>query len=521
MIEFNFKASDVVKHSSAHILAAAVKRIFPGVKVGIGPVTKYGFYYDFEVDRDLTEEDLLLIEKNINQIIQENLQFERVIVPKAEGLNMLLQIGQIYKAELVNSIPEDQVSFYKLGDEFIDLCRGPHVKSANQTGIIKLTKIEETHWNDDQSRPKMYRVHGVVFQNIIEYNEYLESIKTIDSRNFLKFAIKNNLFVDSGNGYIITERGTSIHQRIQRFIFNEFDDLLPKNIYLGASLKTQEALEFLDKVYKTKNRSYKKIPIVFKTSAEDEYFAKESVKTKKALIYKIYSDSARSISSMGTLLEKILYITNYIAKGDINVEIRSTDIDHTLVKATSTVLQKKIISHNKILTNTRNSNIEIDFNTIDSVGKNWNFVNVIVEQNNDLKVYNAFGSQENIYSISVVFSLPTILAYLLEENGLDLPFEFNLQQIVCIPISSKQIEFIKSLEAHLLKNKFTCIADTRSKSFRAKIRDAEIKKSGFILVIGNKEELNNAVSVRHNGVEVGLVSIDNLLTFIQENKDKN
>src|SRR5260221_5402666 len=157
--------SDQQKHSAAHVLALAVSRIYGNVKIGVGPVTKDGFYYDLDVSQDIKQIDLKKIEEEINNILQQNLKFQQIILPREEAINMLLQRGQIYKAELVKAIPDQEISFFKIGDEFIDLCRGPHVYSTNQIGLIILTGIENTHWNEDPTRPIMIRISGKVFNN--------------------------------------------------------------------------------------------------------------------------------------------------------------------------------------------------------------------------------------------------------------------------------------------------------------------------------------------------------------------
>ncbi len=520
-MEFNFKAPDIIKHSAAHVLAAAVKRIFPNLKIGIGPVTKTGFFYDFELDRSLTDEDLKLIEKNINQIIQENLPFNKIVISKQEGLNMLLQIGQIYKAELLQSIPEEQVSFYKLGEEFIDLCRGPHVKSTNEIGIIKLTNYEEVYWNDDSTRPKMYRIHGVVFQNIVEYNEYIEAVKAKDNRHYIKYSLNNNLmFKDNKNNLYFTEVGSSLLLQIERLVTNEFFDLNLRVLQDVLNPSVEEVNRVVNLTYNNKNRSYKTLPISYKTSFfEDTTEDKYKVNTKKTFI-KFYSNTANSINDLGGIVEKLVDISNFIAMQDINIEIRCFDLEHTYVKFLSGLLQKKIISHNQILTKKVGSRIELEFNTIDSVGKPWSLLKLYIETTaKNTTYYTNKNNKEETQSYYIVADIGNIFAYLVEERRKSIPFELKPTQVICIPKSNKQIEFALRVRSQLMAQGFRTTVDTTSKSFKAKIRNAENKNYNFILVIGNKEEANEAVSVRQNHLEVGLVSLENLRNYIIENKD--
>lgn len=520
--DFNFKASDVAKHSAAHVLATAVKRIFPSARIGIGPVTKSGFYYDFETEREITEDDLPLIEKNIQQILQENLTFQKVMLSKQEAENLLLQIGQIYKAELVKTIPDSQLSFYKLGDEFIDLCRGPHVKSTNQIGIIKLVGIEESHWNDDPSRPKMTRINGVVFQNIVEFNEFEEAIKSTEARDFVKVSEKYNLmFRHLKNELYYADRGAKIVENIRKKIEKEFADLLPNNLYFGQQVEFETLSKLIDKNFGARNHSYKEFPRVYRADFVKKFKIGKTTLDNYCITYKIYSDISRSTMSMGDVLEKILDVSSFFSKEDVNVEIKSNDIEHNHVKFISNLLQKKIISHNKILSSSVGKNIVIEFKTTDSIGKTWTLCSMIINPNSSVEFYSPKNIKEKSIEFSFFFEIASIYAYLIEENGLELPFDLKPVQIYCIPKANKQFEYSTGIASNLQRYGFNAYNDLRSKSLKAKIRDAENLKSAFIFIIGKKEELNNAVSVRQNQLEVGLVSLDNLINFINENKIKS
>jgi len=520
-INFNFKASDVAKHSAAHVLATAVKRIFPNVRIGVGPVTKNGFYYDFETDRELTEDDLPLIEKNINQILQENLPFTRLLLTRNEGYNLLLQIGQIYKAELIKSIPDEQVSFYKVGDEFIDLCRGPHVKSTNQIGIIKLMGLEASNWKDDGNRPPMQRIHGVVFQNIVEYNEFTEAIKSRETRDFIKISQKNNLgFLDNKKNFYFTEKGYVIINNIEALISKEMLFMDFKQVENTQFESTESVSKLLDKAFKNINRSYKSLPFVYGLENTSKVHVDENIQMlDKNLIFKAYLDPMNGNMFIGDFIEKLLYINKFFAKDDINVEIRCSNLENSIVKIVSNLLQKKIISHNKILSSSVGHKIILDFKTTDSVGKTWSLCSMTIYlDSSKTRFYTSKNYTEIALAFMVAFPINSIFGYLIEENDINIPFELKLYQITCIPKSNKQYNFALKIASSFRKYGFNIYCDLRSESFKSKIRDAERNKSEFIFILGKKEELNNAVSVRHNQLEVGLVSMDNILNFISENK---
>ena len=180
------------RHSLAHVLAYAVKRLFPDVKIGIGPVTDTGFYYEFDIDHKFTHEDLANIESEMYEIIDENIPFTNIVIPKEQALQTLLQLGETYKTELLNKIPDSEVSFYKTGDDFIDLCRGPHVKSTGELDHFKLTKISKNYWMNDSSRPLLQRIQGVAFETKKKLNDYLENLKKLSEINSIIIAEKLN-----------------------------------------------------------------------------------------------------------------------------------------------------------------------------------------------------------------------------------------------------------------------------------------------------------------------------------------
>ncbi len=518
-MEFNFKSSDVAKHSAAHALAAAVKRIFPTVKVGLGPVTKSGFYYDFEVERPLIDEDLELIEKNINQIIQDNLPFQQMAMGKQEGIDMLLQIGQIYKAEIIRSIPEEQVSFYKLGEEFLDLCRGPHLKTTGDIGIVKLISIEETHWSNDPTRPVMYRVHGVVFQNIVEYNDYLHSIKMQDKRNVIKLSRSMDFMFKHEDKMYFTELGSEVVNSIFDYIINRLDVDDNTVVNLPANLNYRDAFKIMDKSFSYKNISYKSFPKILTARIDQK---NEQNPTTPAVLSKLLMINGKEIVQSGDFMESIIDICTYIAKQDVNIIIRCKDLEHKLVKSLSSLFQKRIISHNKILSNKVKGVAEMEVNVTDAVGKEWTLCRTFIPEINEDRIsyYSEENTKESATEIGFYFDINAIYSYLIEELEYNIPFKFKPVQVACVPKSRKQIEYSTSVFNHLKNHGIRAILDTSSKSLDHKIVTLERKEVPFILIIGPKEETNNAVSVRNNNAEIGLISIENLIKFIDENKEK-
>lgn len=176
------------RHSLAHILAYAVKRLYPDTKIGIGPVTDTGFYYEFDCPHIFSQDDLHLIEEEMRKIISEELSFSSITIPREQALQTLLQLGETYKTDLLSKIPDTEVSFYKTGEDFIDLCRGPHVKNTKELDNFQLTKISKSHWMNDTTRPMMQKIYGVAFDSKKKLDDYLNNLKKLQDINSLKVA---------------------------------------------------------------------------------------------------------------------------------------------------------------------------------------------------------------------------------------------------------------------------------------------------------------------------------------------
>lgn len=517
-MEFNFKASDVMKHSAAHIVAAAIKRLYPQMRVGVGPVTPEGFYYDIETSRPITEKDFPLIEKNINQIIQENLPFNQMVLKKDDGYTMLLQLGQIYKAELLQKVPESEVSFYKLGEEFIDLCRGPHVKSTAEVGIIKLTNIEKSNWNNDPARPEMQRIKGVVFQNIVEFNEYTEAQKRKESKDFKKILAKYQLGTYSNKQISISNTGYNLINNLIDFIDRGLNKIETFDTHLPHTQSENETYLSLNNVFKQKNWSYKKLPIALRTAVSHD---KDSFTSISTYCWKVYTEYTDGIITINNVAEDLIDLANELAKEDIHIEIKTKDLEDPYMSSISNLFQKKIISHNKILTNDLFSEIDIVFKTIDSVGREWSLFTMYIFKEEDTTYYSSSNSVVKTVNFGLSFPVEDIFAYLLSEFELDIPFDLHPQKFICIPKSKKSYEYSQDVSTYLNKLGYTSSVDDRSKSFNQKIRNAEQKNIPFILIIGPKEESNKAVSVRRNGAEIGLISVESLKQYILEQKYAN
>lgn len=508
--------SDEVKHSAAHVLALAVKRQFPDVKIGIGPVTKEGFYYDFDLGRKFTDDDKKAVESNILQIIQEDLPFSQFYLNKEKAITMLLQSGQGYKAELVKAIPDEEISFFKLGEEFTDLCRGPHLKSSGYIGIILIDKITETHWKEDPKRPKMERIHGVVFRNAEELNNYQKAKVQEKAKDFKKISEINKLGFLIDENFYLTNRGTSVNKQIEKIITSKVrGNRLADEITVPTQKSVEDITNSVDKYLSVNNHSYKDFPKYFFIRTNVKSKVKNDIEEGKAIIFVNYLKSTDAATELGKSIENTLDVFKELSL-EVFGEILCSNLDNPYLETISNILKADLISHNKILTKNRNE-ITLILKVKDSISREWNLCVINLRSENTPKFINDANVIQNTVVLENIFPILNIYAYFLENSDGELPLILKPVKVKCIPLTRKQHDFAKEIQRKVIDMGYSVEIDLRANSMQQKIKDAESEGIPIILVLGNKEAVNQAVSIRQNSIEVGLISLENLDEYLSEN----
>lgn len=510
-MDYNFLASDEEKHSAAHVLAIAIRRHFPGTRIGVGPVTRDGFYYDVELPKHPTNEDIKEIQSIANHIVEENLPFRQMFVRRESAENTLLQLGEIYKAELIRSIPDEEISFYKTGEEFLDLCRGPHVNSTGVLGYIHVEKIVKTHWKEDPSRPAMLRFFGKLFRNKGDYEQYLESQKVAKLNDFKVVGQKLGIFLHAGQQIILSPRGTALLKRIERYIDSSFSATNLSEVDVPKS----HLLEYIYTYFFKQRRSYRNLPTTIKISHTDDVKFNDNFYQFKFLLYKaIFEDSTIDNILMGTIdsvTRAFVTLTDSLV-----VNIKTPNVEDSTVSSISTYLQRKVISHNKIVSNIAEPGIfELECKVEGQYKKSYSFAKITYANEVNLGYSARDGSLKNPKSLTIEINLLHVLAFILEELQLKLPYALHPTTAIVIPINSNYEEYAIDLAQTLKQFGIVCKTDFTSKSLRRKIRIAEKVHYPYILVVGNKEQINNAASVRQNGSEIGLLTVDDIIKRIQ------
>lgn len=520
--------SDIQKHSAAHVLAAAVLRLYPEVKIGIGPVTDEGFFYDFDfgdskLPKDFSKEK---IENEANQIIQEGFSIYQRIVPKIDAYNLLANLGQIYKLELLSLINESEVSLYYIGEIFLDLCRGPHVQNTKEIGIIHLTTIEETYWNEDVRRPKMFRIYGKVFNTIEELSEYKKIVtlkKEFSLENIIKKENTNLIINFESKKILYNQENSNLIEKIQEIIeysiVNYDTQLIHSSDNKYLNLISFE--EDLKKMFKGKILSYKNLPISYiskinveKTNLGNQRNKEESKNVEITIKYQLTGEESVDLDDL--IDENISLLQNFgIKNKDLDIQIISNDINNLLANQISQILQKKFISHKKIV-DQRINNIIIQFITQNGIQEEYVIMEIYIENSDIFKFMDQFNNLRSSIVIKQLLSKDVIFRFIKTNTRKTNEQMSLIGRISCIPISKKYNEQSQKVNIYLNKQNINSFLDTTSKSLKKKIFQNIKKGKDILIFIGEREVNSNSINLRVQDKTIGLISIEDLIETIKK-----
>lgn len=509
---------DVLRHSAAHVLAMAALRLFPDARVGVGPVTEEGFYYDFEFPTPITEADLRQIEAEMNLIIQEGLAFQQIVVSKDEGFDILLKRGQIFKAELLREIPEAEASFYKTGNEFIDLCRGPHVAGTNNVGVVKLIDLQDVNWRGDPTRPSLQRIHGVAYPSLEELQAYLRRREAISNRDFRKLSKFLQLTLGDQSEVVYTPGGTLAFRQIQKVISDKFRQQSYDEILASPIRSLEQVEESMDKFYTHKNRSYKELPLRVFTNLRNELDAPTRIIGREynsvtSLTFKSYFQPQEKFAELQAQLSAIVESLDQLKLPRSLARIVVSDHESELLTQISEIMQRKGISQTHII-KPNISGAEIEFVAEDSLEREWEICHTYYSEG-AIEYVDKSGQMVKGNTLCTHWTVEKLLAFFIEDQEGLLPLWLAPVQAIIIPIAEEQLDFAEKIQDTLITNGLRAQIDARAETMQARIRHAELLKIPIIIVIGEKERQNNSVSLRlRSQRELGLVSEESLVETI-------
>ena len=570
-------------HTTSHIMAQAVKRLFPEVKLAIGPAINNGFYYDFDVKNAFTDEDKEKIEEEMKKIIKEDIPIERFVLSKEDAINIMKENKEKYKLELIEELPEgEEISFYKQGD-FIDLCSGPHLLSTGKIKSVKILSSSSAYWRGDEKREVLQRIYGISFPKASMLEEHLKFLEEAKERDHRKIGKELDLFCFSdyvGGGLpLYTPKGTIIKDTLQREIekicrgygFEKVSCPSLANISLfetsGHAQKFNDELfrvsspkghEFVLKpvqcphhtqIYASKMRSYKDLPIRYMES--DKQYRAELQGSVGGLsrVYAITVEDGHSFCRIDQVKDEIINMCNIIRDFYTRmglwenhwVSLSVRDYDHPekyIGSKEDWDLCEKMLQEVSDELNLEAKRCEgeaalygpkLDFMFTDALGREVQIPTVQVDFSTPkrfgLYYIDQNGEKQTPVMVhrAILGSYERFLALILEQFKGALPTWLSPVQVKILPISDAHIDYAKEIKKKIENEEIRVELDDRQEKTGYKIREAQMQKIPYMLVVGDKEIENNSVSVRsREDGDIGAYGINDFIDKIKkEIFDKN
>jgi threonyl-tRNA synthetase len=543
----------VLRHSTAHLMASAVVKHFPEAKLAIGPAIEEGFYYDFQVERPFQPEDLAAIEKSMHEIAEENHMFQRGEIPREEALEKFRSEGEAFKVELIEGLPDSTVSTYT-HSFFTDLCRGPHVPRTKMLKHFKLLSVAGAYWRGDSSRPMLQRIYGTAFPSKDRLKEHLERLEQAKLRDHRKVGHSLDLYSVqeiAGGGLIFWHpHGAAMRRVIEDFWKEEHlrrgytivntphiaqADLWQRSGHTNFYRENMYFLEIDEKeyvlkpmncpfhilIYQGKKHSYRELPIRIAELGTVYRYEKSGVLHGLARVRGFTQDDAHLFCTREQVepeLEKVLDFARFMLDTfgfkDYRVELSvrdpnrkqdymGTDEDWELAEgALERVVQRAGIVYHRAEGEAVFYGPKIDIKISDALGRPWQCSTVQFDFNLprrfEVGYVGSDGQEHQVYMIhrALLGSLERFFATLIEHYGGDFPVWIAPVQVQLITIADAQIPYAEEIRTLLLNRGVRVEADLREEKMGAKIRDAELLKIPYMLVLGRQEVENRAVSVR-------------------------
>ena len=565
-------------HSSAHLMAEALELLYPGIKFGIGPDIETGFYYDVDFgDYKFTSDDFGKIEAKMKELAKQKLTFNRKEVSKTEALEYFTKKGDEYKLDLIKDLEDGTITFYEVG-EFTDLCRGPHLPHTGFIKAIKVLSLAGAYWRGDESRKQLTRIYGVTYPKNKELTEYLEFLEEAKKRDHRKLGKELGLFAFSekvGAGLPLwLPKGAELRERLEQFLKKAQKEsgyspvITPhighKDLYVtsghyakyGADsfqpiTTPHEGEEFLLKpmncphhceIYKTSPRSYKDLPIRFAEFGTVYRYEQSGELHGLTRVRGFTQDDAHIFCTPNQLQEEfkkvidlVLYIFKTLDFGTFTAQISLRDpddkskyigSDENWAKAEAAIIEA--VGQKDIETVVEYGEAafygpKLDFMVRDALGRSWQLGTIQVDYNLPERFELEYTGADNQKHRPVMIhrapfgSMERFVAVLTEHCAGNFPLWLTPTQVAILPLSEKYNDHAQNLLNLLNKYDIRALVDDRNEKIGRKIRDNEMKKIPYMLILGEKEVAENTVAVRKHGEgDQGVMSVEHFAKLINE-----
>ena len=542
------EAIEVIRHSTAHVMAQAVKNLFPDVKLTIGPNIENGFYYDFDIDEPFSPEDLEKIEDEMDNIIKNSLKFERMDVSREEALKVMEERGENYKVELINDLPQgEKISLYKQGD-FIDLCRGPHIPSTKYVRSFKLTSVAGAYWRGNEKNKMLQRIYGVAFSTRKELEAYLNMIEEAKKRDHRKLGRELKLFeiMDEGPGFpFFLPKGVILKNTLidyWRKLHNEAGyveietplmlnkelwersghwDHYKENMYTSIIDDKEFALKPMNcpggmLVYKNETHSYRDLPLrvgelgrVHRHELSGTLHGLMRVRAftqDDAHIFMLPEQIKSEILGVINLIDKVYSVLGF--KYTVELSTRPEDSmgsDEDWAMAENSL--KEALDEAKLLYKINPGDgafygPKIDFHVQDSLGRDWQCGTIQLDfqlpQRFELEYIGSDGEKHRPIVIHrVIFgSIERFIGILIEHFAGKFPVWLSPVQVKILPISENFVQYGDEIVKKLKAKNIRCEIDRRAEKIGYKIREARQERVPYMIVVGEKEQSDGTISLR-------------------------
>lgn len=565
---------DVIRHSTAHLMAYAVKQLFPEAQVTIGPVIENGFYYDFAYKRPFTPEDLTAIEKRMVELARKNEPVSRRVVSRDEAVHYFQSIGENYKVQLVAAIPQDQeVSLYTVGD-FTDLCRGPHVPSNGKLKVFKLMRVAGAYWRGDSKNEMLQRIYGTAWAKKEDQDAYLHMLEEAEKRDHRRLGRQLDLFhfQDEAPGLIFWHaKGWTIWQQVEQYMrrvyqengYNEvkapqiLDRSLweksghwanyKENMFTTESENRIYAVKPMNcpghvQIYRAGLHSYRELPLRYGEFGQCHRNEPSGSLHGMMRVRGFTQDDGHIFCTEDQILGECVAFTDLLKK--VYKDFGFTDIIYKV----ATRPEKRVGSdeiwdkaENALIESLKRSGAEyeispgdgafygpkIEYTLKDAIGRMWQCGTIQVDFSMPTRLGAEYVAEDNSRKTPVMIhrailgSLERFIGILIENHAGAMPMWLAPVHAVVMNISDAQADYVGNIVQTLKKAGFRVESDLRNEKINYKIREHSMNKVPYMLVVGDKEKSANTVAVRaRGGINLGVMTVDELMNRMHDEIDQ-
>lgn len=558
---------DILRHSCSHVMAQAVKEIWPDVKLAIGPSIENGFYYDFDKAEAFTDEDLKKITEHMRKIINRGLPFKQSFVAKNDAARQLLDKNETYKVELVNNLTDEQVSFFTTGEEFFDLCKGPHLSNTKEIKAFKLLSVAGSYWRGDEKGPRLQRIYGTAFETKEELANYLHCLEEAQKRDHRKLGPQLDLFNfyydEAGAGLVFYHPAGAMLRKIledyikEENLKREYELVMTPNILKGKLWKQSGHAEYYREnmyffevdgeeyavkpmncpghmlIYKSRLHSYRELPIKLFELGTVYRYEKAGVLHGLLRVRGFTQDDGHIFCRRDQLqeeIEKVLDLAFELLSAfgfkDYEIELSTQPVKFIGEQADwdlATTALRNALENKKIKYQVNEGDgafygPKIDLKLKDALGRSWQCSTVqcdfALPQRFDLTFMNDKGQEERPIMLhrALFGSVERFFGTLIEHYAGNFPLWLSPIQVLVIPIRPGCDAFAKDVADKIRTAGLRVNVDARNESLGKRVREGRLQRTPYMLIIGDKEVEANKVAVRKRPeTDLGQMTLDAFL----------